>query len=160
MKNKPVSLPDEVLQYIATNIQKNIRELEGALNRIIAVIDLTGREPNLRDVEKLLRAYIQASYRKTSAQTIIKTVCDFYGISLPELLKKSRKTFLVKPRQIAMYLLREDTRASFPDIGSRLGGKDHSTVIHAYRKIAEETDNNEGLKQEINLIRERIYNKA
>lgn len=160
MKNKPVSLPDEVLQYIAVNIQKNIRELEGALNRIVAVIDLTGRDPNLRDVEKLLKAYIQASYRKTSAQTIIKTVCDFYGISLNELLKKSRKTFLVKPRQIAMYLLREDTKASFPDIGSRLGGKDHSTVIHAYRKIVEETDNNEGLKQEINLIRERIYNKA
>lgn len=160
MKGKPISLPDDILQYIATNIQKNIRELEGALNRIVAVIDLTGREPNLRDVEKLLKAYIQASYRKTSAQTIIKTVCDFYGISLNELLKKSRKTFLVKPRQIAMYLLREDTKSSFPDIGSRLGGKDHSTVIHAYRKIIEEVDSNENLKQEINLIRERIYNKA
>ena len=160
IKNKPVSLPDEILQYIATNIQKNIRELEGALNRIIAVIDLTGRDPSLKDVEKLLRAYIQASYKKTSAQVIIKTVCDFYGISLNELLKKSRKTFLVRPRQIAMYLLREDTKASFPDIGSRLGGKDHSTVIHAYRKIIEEVDGNESLKQEINLIRERIYNKA
>ena len=160
MKAKPVSLPDEILQYIATNIQKNIRELEGALNRIVAVIDLTGREPNLKEAERLLKAYIQASYRKTSAQTIIKTVCEFYGISLPELLKKSRKTFLVRPRQIAMYLLREDTKASFPDIGSRLGGKDHSTVIHAYRKIAEDAEGNENLKQEINLIRERIYNKA
>ena len=160
MKNKPLALPDEILEYIAVNIQKNIRELEGALNRIIAVIDLTGREPNLKDVEKLLKAYIQASYRKTSAQTIIKTVCDFYGITLGDLLKKSRKTFLVKPRQIAMYLLREDTKASFPDIGSRLGGKDHSTVIHAYRKIVEEAEGNESLKQEISLIRERIYNKA
>lgn len=159
MKNKPVSLPDDVLEYIATNIQKNIRELEGALNRIIAVVDLTGREPNLKEAEKLLKAYIQASYKKTSAQTIIKTVCDFYGITLNELLKKSRKTFLVKPRQIAMYLLREDTKASFPDIGSRLGGKDHSTVIHAYRKIVEEAENNESMKQELNLIRERIYNK-
>jgi len=160
MKSKPLALPDEILEYIAVNIQKNIRELEGALNRIIAVIDLTGREPTLKDVEKLLKAYIQASYRKTNAQTIIKTVCDFYGITLSDLLKKSRKTFLVKPRQIAMYLLREDTKASFPDIGSRLGGKDHSTVIHAYRKIIEEVDGNESLKQEINLIRERIYNKA
>lgn len=160
MKNKPVSLPDNVLEYIATNIQKNIRELEGALNRIIAVIDLTGHEPNPKEVEKLLKAYVQASYKKTSAQTIIKVVCEFYGITLNELLKKSRKTFLVKPRQIAMYLLREDTKASFPDIGSRLGGKDHSTVIHAYRKIIEEVENDENLKQEINLIRERIYNKA
>ncbi len=160
MRNKPINLPDEVLQYIATNIQKNIRELEGALNRIIAVIDLTGKEPNLKEVEKLLKAYIQASYKKTSAQTVVKVVCDFYGISLNELLKKSRKTFLVKPRQIAMYLLREDTKSSFPDIGSRLGGKDHSTVIHAYRKIIEEIENNENLKQEINMIRERIYNKA
>ncbi|TSC91145.1 MAG: chromosomal replication initiator protein [Parcubacteria group bacterium Gr01-1014_2] len=160
MKSKPVVLPDEILEYIAVNIQKNIRELEGALNRIVAVVDLTGREPTLKDVEKLLKAYIQASYRKTSAQTIIKTVCDFYGITLSDLLKKSRKTFLVRPRQIAMYLLREDTKASFPDIGSRLGGKDHSTVIHAYRKIIEEADGNESLKQEINLIRERIYNKA
>lgn len=160
MRNKPVSLPDEILQYIATNIQKNIRELEGALNRVVAVLDLTGREPNLRETEKLLKAYIQANYRKTSAQTIIKIICEFYGISLPELLKKSRKTFLVKPRQIAMYLLREDTKASFPDIGARLGGKDHSTVIHAYRKIVEEVENSENLKQEINLIRERIYNKV
>ncbi len=160
MKNKPVSLPDNVLEYIATNIQKNIRELEGALNRIIAVIDLTGHEPNPKEVEKLLKAYVQASYKKTSAQTIVKVVCEFYGLTLNELLKKSRKTFLVKPRQIAMYLLREDTKASFPDIGSRLGGKDHSTVIHAYRKIIEEVENNESLKQEINLIRERIYNKA
>lgn len=160
MKNKPVSLPDNVLEYIATNIQKNIRELEGALNRIVAVIDLTGHEPNPKEVEKLLKAYIQASYKKTSAQTIVKVVCEFYGITLNELLKKSRKTFLVKPRQIAMYLLREDTKASFPDIGSRLGGKDHSTVIHAYRKIIEEVENNESVKQEINLIRERIYNKA
>lgn len=160
MKNKPLVLPDEILEYIAVNIQKNIRELEGALNRIVAVIDLTGREPTLKDVEKLLKAYIQATYRKTNAQTIIKTVCDFYGITLNDLLKKSRKTFLVRPRQIAMYLLREDTKASFPDIGSRLGGKDHSTVIHAYRKIIEEAEGNENLKQEINLIRERIYNKV
>ena len=160
LKNKPISLPNEILEYIAVNIQKNIRELEGALNRIIAIIDLTGREPNLKDVEKLLKAYIQASYRKTSAQTIIKTVCEFYGLTSNELLKKSRKTFLVKPRQITMYLLREDTKASFPDIGNRLGGKDHSTVIHAYRKISEETENNEVLKQEINLIRERIYSKV
>ena len=160
MKNKPISLPDEVLEYIAINIQKNIRELEGALNRIIAVSDLTGREPTPKEVEKLLKAYVQSSYRKTNAQAIVKVVCDFYGLTLNELLKKSRKTFLVKPRQIAMYLLREDTKASFPDIGSRLGGKDHSTVIHAYRKIVEEVENNENLKQEINLIRERIYNKA
>ena len=159
LKGKPISLPDEVLEYIAVNIQKNIRELEGALNRVIAVIDLTGHEPNLKEVERLLKAYIQASYRKTSAQTIIKTVCEFYGLTSNELLKKSRKTFLVRPRQITMYLLREDTKASFPDIGSRLGGKDHSTVIHAYRKISEETENNESLKQEINLIRERIYSK-
>ncbi len=160
VKNKPISLPDEVLECIATNIQKNIRELEGALNRIIAVSDLTGREPTPKEVEKLLKAYVQASYRKTNAQAIVKVVCDFYGLTLNELLKKSRKTFLVKPRQIAMYLLREDTKASFPDIGSRLGGKDHSTVIHAYRKIVEEVENNENMKQEINLIRERIYNKA
>ncbi len=159
MKNKPVNLPDEILEYIATHIQKNIRELEGALNRIIAVVDLTGREPSLKEVEKLLKAYVQASYKKTSAQTIVKVVCEFYGITINELLKKSRKTFLVKPRQVAMYLLREDTKASFPDIGSRLGGKDHSTVIHAYRKIIDEVDNNENMKQEITLIRERIYNK-
>lgn len=159
MKNKPVILPDEILEYISSNIQKNIRELEGALNRIIAVIDLTGREPTLKEVEKLLKAYIQASYKKTSAQTIIKTVCDFYGITINDLLKKSRKISLVKPRQIAMYLLREDTKASFPDIGSRLGGKDHSTVIHAYKKIIEEVDNSENLKQEINMIRERVYSK-
>lgn len=160
MKSKPVTISDEVLEYIARNIQKNIRELEGALNRIIAITDLTGKEPPLKDVEKLLKAYIQASYKKTSAQAIIKAVCDFYNLSINDLLKKSRKTSLVKPRQITMYLLREDTKASFPDIGTRLGGKDHSTVIHAYKKISEEIANNEELKQEVDLIRERIYSKV
>lgn len=159
MKSKNIDLSDNILEYIATNIQKNIRELEGALNRVIAVADLTGKEPSLKEVEKLLKAYIQASFKKTSTQNIIKTVCDFYGITTNELLKKSRKTSLVKPRQIIMYLLREDTKASFPDIGTKLGGKDHSTVIHAYKKISEEIENNENLKQEINLIREKIYNE-
>jgi len=160
MKSKDIELSDNILEYIATNIQKNIRELEGTLNRVIAVADLTGKEPSIKEVEKLLKAYIQASFKKTSTQNIIKTVCDFYGITVNELLKKSRKTSLVKPRQIIMYLLREDIKASFPDIGSKLGGKDHSTVIHAYKKISEEIENNENLKQEIDLIREKIYTKV
>lgn len=159
LKNIEFSLEDEIIEYIATNIQKNIRELEGALNRIVAICDLTGKRVNIKDAEKILKAYLQTSYRRTSTQNVIKTVADFYGITINDLTKKSRKQEVVKPRQIAMYLLREDSRSSFPEIGMKLGGRDHSTVIHAYNKISKLINNDENLRQEIVLIRERLYNQ-
>ncbi len=156
-KDKNFEIDNDSLSYIASNIQKNIRELEGALNRIIAFSQIYNKTPDLKEVKKLLAAYLSTPYRKTTHQSILKSVADFYGVTLNDLTKRSRKKEVVRPRQIAMFLLREEVKLSFPEIGSKLGGRDHSTAIHAYEKIKNEEDSNETTKQELVLIKERIY---
>lgn len=155
---KNYALDNEVLSYIATHIQKNVRELEGALNKIMAFCQIYNKIPDLKEVKSILTAYLSTPYRKTSPQTILKSVADFYSITLNDLLKRSRKKEVVKPRQVAMFLLREETKLSFPEIGQKLGGRDHSTVIHACTKIKEESSVDEPLKQELAMIKERVYN--
>ena len=156
--DKNYALDNDVLSYIATHIQKNVRELEGALNRIIAFSQIYNKMPDLKEVKNILNAYLSTPYRKTSPQTILKSVADFYNISINDLLKRSRKKEVVKPRQVAMFLLREETKLSFPEIGQKLGGRDHSTVIHACVKIKEESSVDDPLKQELVMIKERVYN--
>jgi len=155
---KNYTVNDEVLGYIATNIQKNVRELEGALNRVMAFAQIYNKLPEVKEVKNILNAYLSVPYRKTSPQFVLKAVADFFNISLPDLIKRSRKKEVVRPRQIAMYLLREEIKLSFPEIGLKLGGRDHSTVIHACEKIRKEESISEPLKQELLLIKERIYN--
>lgn len=155
---KGYTATDEVLTYIATNIQKNVRELEGALNRVVAFAQIYNKTPDLKEVKNILNAYLSVPYRKTSPQTVLKAVADFYNITLADLVKRSRKKEVVKPRQVAMYLLREEIKLSFPDIGQKLGGRDHSTVIHACEKVKRDESTNEPMKQELVLIKERIYN--
>lgn len=150
-------LSDEVLEYIATHIQKNVRELEGALNRVVAIAQIYNRTPDTKEVKNILNAYLAVPYRKTSPQVILKTVADFFNIPAADLTKRSRKKEVVKPRQIAMYLLREEIKLSFPEIGQKLGGRDHSTVIHACEKIKREESVDEPLKNELVMIRQRIY---
>lgn len=156
--DKNYSLDNDVLTYIATHIQKNVRELEGALNRIVAFSQIYNKTPDLKEVKNILNAYLSTPYKKTSPQTILKSVADFYSISLNDLLKRSRKKEVVKPRQVAMFLLREETKLSFPEIGQKLGGRDHSTVIHACTKIKETSSIDDPLKQELVMIKERVYN--
>ncbi len=158
VSEKSSALEDDILAYIATHIQKNVRELEGALNRVLAFSQIYNRVPDLKEVKNILNTYLNTPYRKTSPQVILKSVADFYSISSNDLLKRSRKKEVVKPRQVAMFLLREETKLSFPEIGQKLGGRDHSTVIHACEKIREETSVNDELKQELVLIKERVYN--
>ncbi|PIR41947.1 MAG: chromosomal replication initiator protein DnaA [Candidatus Yanofskybacteria bacterium CG10_big_fil_rev_8_21_14_0_10_37_15] len=155
-KNAP--LEEGIVSYIATHIQKNVRELEGALNRVLAFSQIYNKIPDLKEVKNILNAYLNTSYQKTSPQTILKSVADFYSISSSDLLKRSRKKEVVKPRQVAMFLLREETKLSFPEIGQKLGGRDHSTVIHACEKIKNQSSIDEDLKQEMVLIKERVYN--
>lgn len=155
---KNYNFDEETLVYIATHIQKNVRELEGALNRVGAFSQIYNRTPDIKEVKNILNTYLSSPYRKTSPQSILKAVADFYNISLSDLVKRSRKKEIVKPRQISMFLLREETKLSFPEIGQKLGGRDHSTVIHACEKIRSESSVDEPLKQELVLIRERVYN--
>lgn len=155
---KNQELDNDTLTYIATNIQKNVRELEGALNRVIAFSQIYNKLPGLKEVKGILATYLNSPYRKTSPQTVLKSVADFYSISAADLVKRSRKKEVVRPRQIAMFLLREETKLSFPEIGQKLGGRDHSTVIHACEKIRKEESIDEAIKQELVMIRERVYN--
>lgn len=155
---KNYNFGEETLTYIATHIQKNVRELEGALNRVGAFSQIYNRIPEIKEVKNVLNTYLSSPYRKTSPQSILKSVAEFYNISSNDLVKRSRKKEVVKPRQVAMFLLREETKLSFPEIGQKLGGRDHSTVIHACEKIRSESSIDEPLKQELVLIRERVYN--
>lgn len=155
---KGADLTDEIFSYIATHIQKNVRELEGALNRVLAFGQIYNRTPELKEVKTILNTYLSAPYQKTSPQVVLKAVADFYNISAQDLVKRSRKKEVVRPRQVAMFLLREETKLSFPEIGQKLGGRDHSTVIHACEKIKDESAIDESLRQELVLIKERVYN--
>lgn len=157
VKEKNFDIDNESLSYIAANIQKNIRELEGALNRIIAFSQIYNKTPTLNEIKKLLATYLSTPFRKTTTQAILKCVADFYNISMNDIAKKGRKKEIVKPRQVAMFLLREEMKLSFPEIGAKVGNRDHSTVIHAYNKMKKEEDQNESIKQEVTLIRERLY---
>src|SRR3989344_1388741 len=158
MLEKNQELDNETVTYIATNIQKNVRELEGALNRVIAFSQIYNKPPGTKEVKNILAPYLNNPYKKASSQVVLKNIIEFYNISPSDLIKRSRKKEIVRPRQMAMFLLREETKLSFPEIGQKLGGRDHSTVIHACEKIREESSIEESLKQELVMIKERVYN--
>jgi len=158
-QERKTKFPEEILDYIASNIQKNIRELEGALNILIAYQKLNGSLPELKTVKSLLNNLISSPAKLVNAKKIIKVVSEFYDLKERDLTSSSRKKEIVKPRHVAMYLLREELKSSFPFIGRKLGGKDHTTAIHAYKKISNEIDQNGGLPEEINLIKQRILSE-
>ena len=158
IQEKELSLENDVLDYIASHIQRNIRELEGALNRLAAFSRLnSGKIPALAEAKTLLRTVIQAPNRIASPKKILQAVAEFYDLKEKDILALSRKKEVVRPRQIAMYLLREELKGSYPFIGKRFGGKDHTTAIYACEKIAKELQQSEVLVDEISLIRQRIY---
>lgn len=154
---RDTDFPEEVLSYIANNIQKNIRELEGALNRLIAYQKLNNQPPDLDAAKTLLKSLVSAPSKMVSVKKIIQAVADFYDLKEKEILSSSRKKEVVKPRQVVMYLLREELKSSFPFIGRRCGGKDHTTALHAYGKMVKELEKSEQLGEELTLIRQRIF---
>jgi len=155
-KEKGIELPDEILDFIAINIQKNIRELEGALNRIIVYKKINNKTPNIETINSLFKNILATPPIVITPKKIIQAVVDFYDLKEKDLLNDCRKKEVVKPRQVAMYLLREVLKESYPSIGRKLGGKDHTTAIYAYEKINEEIKINKNLTEEINLIKQKI----
>ena len=148
----------DIFEYIALNIKKNVRELEGALNRLIASnLNANKKDLNLTEVKKALNIIVNTPKKSTNFKNIIKAVAEFYDISEKELLERSRKKEIVKPRQIIMYLLREELKSSFPFIGLKIGGRDHTTAIHACDKIKKEIESDQNFNDEINMIREKLY---
>jgi chromosomal replication initiator protein len=153
-----ISIPLEALDYIARQISNNIRELEGALNRVIAYCELNNIKPDLGSITNILGGLLAGSKKRgATSKQIIEKVCDFYDITMDEITGPKRDKEIVVPRQVAMYLLREELHLSYPKIAGEIGKKDHTTVMHGVEKIEREIDSNEQLRQEINLIRERVY---
>lgn len=155
---KNFALDEEVVRYIAENIKNNVRELEGALNRVMAICDLSQKKPSIEIAQSALGDII-ASGRKRTVQTrdVIDVISTHYDVRNEELLSKGRKREVVKPRQIAMYLLRTELNLSYPGIGEHFGGRDHTTALHAYEKIARTIKDDERLRDEIEALREKIY---
>ena len=156
-EERKIALPENILDYIASSIQKNIRELEGALTRVSAYQKLNNQTPDVETVKSLLENLILLPKQRITPKKIIKVVADFYDLKEREILSSSRKREIVRPRQIAMYLLREELKNSYPFIGRRFGGRDHTTAIHAYEKITKEINKNENTAEEVNLIKQRVF---
>ncbi len=160
LKNKAAGkepqVTEEILEFIASNVQKNIRELEGALNAVLARSKLSGQLISSAEIKEILSKNTQPK-KIVTANQIIKTVADFYSVNEKVLYEKTRKKEVVKPRQIAMYLLREDFNGSYPYIGQRFGGRDHTTAIHSFEKVSQDIKKNAQIGEEIKRIRERLY---
>ena len=157
IEKKLGELGDDVLGYIATTVTKNIRELEGALNRVVMTCKVVGFTPTLDKVKSILATTNTNNSSKTSYKSIVKVVSEFYDIKEEDLINQSRKREIVLPRQICMYLMREEMKSSYPFIGDKFGGRDHTTVMHACEKIGNEIQKNENMVEELNIIKNRIY---
>ena len=154
ISEKKIDLPETTIELVASLIQKNIRELEGALNTINIQSKYQNRVLTQDEVRVILRKNIKPKNTITPTQ-IIKTVAEFYDIQEKAIYEHTRKTEVVKPRQVAMYLIREDLKGSYPFIGQKFGGMDHTTAIHAYEKIVQELKKDTKLEDELKSIRNK-----
>lgn len=156
-QEKGLVIEDKVLEHIATKVQRNIRELEGVLNKVVFYQQYKNEKMDTKRLDDIVNETIRISAKNITANEVIKTVADFYEIPLIDLTNRSRKQEVVEPRQVAMFLLRDILKLSYPHIGEKLGKRDHTTAIHAFEKISKETNHNPTLNQKIVLIKERIY---
>ncbi len=159
MKEKNLSLSEEIVKIIATSVQNNVRELEGILNKIIAFHQLNNTPPTEDSVKNIISSLSSNIKRgHITPKKLIQTVAAYYDIETEGLIGNSRKKELVVPRQIVMYLMREELDASYPNIGQELGGRDHTTAMHACNKINKEIENDEKIAHDIEMIKQRLYN--
>ena len=150
------SLPEEICQIIASKVQRNIREIEGILNKIIFYKEVKNVELSAKTVEEMIDNIIHQSAKKINPSQIIKATADFFEILPEDIVNHSRRKGVIEPRQIVVFLFREMLGMSYPDIGEKLGKRDHTTAIHSYNKIAKEINKNHSLNQKILLIKELI----
>lgn len=149
-----IKLPNEVAFFIAKRLRTNVRELEGALNRVIANANFTGREISIDFVREALRDLLALQDKLVTVDNIQKTVADYYKIKVADILSKRRSRSVARPRQMAMALAKELTNHSLPEIGNGFGGRDHTTVLHACRKIEQLKEESHDIKEDYkNLIR-------
>lgn len=155
---KNYSLNSDILNYIASHIQDSIRDLEGALNRIVVIHEFNNTQPTRESVEEILNDLLIAQKTKSiTAKNIIEITARFYDISIKDLIGKRRQKELVVPRQIVMFLMREEGNISYPTIGQEIGSRDHTTAMHSYNKILKLLETSKKLKSEIESIKQLLY---
>jgi chromosomal replication initiator protein len=152
LSEQHIELEPEILDYIASSIRGNIRELEGSLNTIICQYRLKNKPLSLADVKTILKNNIRPK-KTVAVKDVVKTVSDYYNLEESSIYDKTRRKEIVKARQVVMYILREDFNVSYPLIGQKLGGKDHTTVIHSYLKIKTDLKDDPQLTEELEQIR-------
>jgi chromosomal replication initiator protein len=155
-EQEKVTLPTDVALYIASNIRSNVRELEGALIRLVAHSSLIGAEITLPYAQQVLKNFIDSQARKVTIEGIQKAVAEQFGLRLVEIKAKNNSRAIVYPRQIAMYLAKHLTEASLPEIGRQFGGKHHTTVLHSVEKINEARKNDKDLNRLVNKLTEQL----
>ncbi len=156
MRGQETKLSDEILEYIAYTVEDSIRELEGLMKTIICQAESKNKEMSLTEVKDMVKNNIKPK-KVVTINDVLKIICEYYGIEEKALKQKTRKREVVKPRQMVMYILREDFNTSYSYIGERLGGKDHTTVIHAYEKTKQELEDKPLVKQELEELRAIIH---
>ena len=153
-----VSLSTDLALYIASNVRTNVRELEGALIRLLAYCSLTGAEISLATAQQVLKNFIDSQARKITIDAIQKAVAEQFGLRVNEIKAKSNSRAIVFPRQIAMYMAKQMTEASLPEIGRQFGGKHHTTVMHSIDKIEEQRQADKDLNRMLNKLTENLSN--
>jgi chromosomal replication initiator protein len=157
-REKNYSLEAEILYYIANNIQNNIRELEGALNRIIAFHEFNNTQPSIDSTKSVLGSLITSTKTKSvTGKDITEAVSKYFDVEIKDLIGKCRKKDLVYPRQVIMFLMRREINTSYPTIGHEIGGRDHTTAMHAFNKITKDADESERVKQDLESIKQLLY---
>lgn len=160
-QEKNFGITEDLLHLVATTVQSNIRELEGALNKIIAFHQLKNTTPTKETVKSILSSFESQNMRKSvTPRELLDTVARYFDVPIDDLLGKSREKRISFPRQIVMFLMRQELKLSYPAIGGELGGRDHTTAMHAHTKISNDLENDLKLKQDLELIKQRLYQET
>src|SRR6202162_2286582 len=151
-----VTFSDDVAFFVAKHLRSNVRELEGALRKILAESRFHGKDITIEVVKDALKDLLSVQNRQISVENIQKTVADYYKIKVADMYSKKRPASIARPRQIAMYLAKELTQKSLPEIGELFGGRDHTTVLHAVRKIGGERQQMTELNQQLHVLEQTL----
>jgi chromosomal replication initiator protein len=149
-------MPEEVAFFVAKNVRANVRELEGALRKVLAYSRFSQKDISIALAREALKDLLSIQNRQVGVENIQKTVADFYKIKIADMYSKKRPASIARPRQIAMYLAKEMTQKSLPEIGELFGGRDHTTVLHAVRKIGGERGKNTELNQQLHVLEQTL----
>ena len=149
-------MPEDIAFFIAKNVKANVRELEGALRKILAYSRFSHRDISISLVRESLKDLLSIQNKHVSIENIQKVVSDFYKIRMEDMFSKTRLAIIVRPRQVAMYLAKELTQKSLIEIGEIFGGKDHTTVLHAVRKIAGDRRNDPELNKQLHVLEQTL----